>query len=56
MFLDEARIPAGRVLGEVNGGWAVAQTTLFHERSSIAGGGFAGFTPARRARRPAIST
>ena len=47
VFLDEARIPADRVLGEVNGGWAVAQTTLLHERTSIAGAGFAGFTQAR---------
>ncbi len=47
VFLDEARIPADRVLGELNGGWAVAQTTLLHERTSIAGAGFAGFTPAR---------
>lgn len=47
VFIDEARIPAGRVLGEVNGGWAVAQTTLLHERTSIAGGGFAGLVQAR---------
>jgi alkylation response protein AidB-like acyl-CoA dehydrogenase len=47
VFLDEARIPAGRVLGEVNGGWAVAQTTLYHERSSIAGGGLPGLFSAR---------
>jgi alkylation response protein AidB-like acyl-CoA dehydrogenase len=47
VFIDEARVPADRVLGELNGGWAVAQTTLLHERTSIAGAGFAGFTPAR---------
>ena len=28
VFIDEARIPADRVLGELNGGWTVAQTTL----------------------------
>ena len=37
VFLDEVRIPADRVIGELNGGWAVAQTTLGHERRSIAG-------------------
>jgi alkylation response protein AidB-like acyl-CoA dehydrogenase len=32
VFLDEARIPADHVVGEVNGGWSVALTTLAHER------------------------
>ncbi len=47
VFLTEARIPAGQVVGEVNGGWQVAQTTLFHERNSVAGGGTPGLFPAR---------
>jgi alkylation response protein AidB-like acyl-CoA dehydrogenase len=47
VFLDHARIPADRVLGALNGGWAVAQTTLYHERSSIAGGGMPGLFNAR---------
>ena len=38
-FLSDVRIPADNVLGEVNGGWAVAHTTLAHERSMIGGGG-----------------
>ena len=42
VFLTEARVPAHRVIGEVNGGWRVAQTTLFHERNSVAGGGMLG--------------
>jgi alkylation response protein AidB-like acyl-CoA dehydrogenase len=47
VFLNEARIPANRVIGQVNGGWKVARTTLHHERNSVAGGGLPGLTPAR---------
>src|SRR5437764_2113126 len=32
VFLDGARIPADHVVGEIGGGWAVALTTLSHER------------------------
>ena len=32
VFLDQARVPAGNVIGDVGGGWAVALTTLAHER------------------------
>ncbi len=42
VFLNEARVSDHRVIGEVGGGWRVAQTTLFHERNSVAGGGFFG--------------
>jgi alkylation response protein AidB-like acyl-CoA dehydrogenase len=35
------------MIGEIDGGWRVAQTTLFHERSSVAGGGMPGLVPAR---------
>jgi alkylation response protein AidB-like acyl-CoA dehydrogenase len=46
VFLDGARVPADHVVGEVGGGWAVALTTLAHERRygavvgerSVAGG------------------
>jgi alkylation response protein AidB-like acyl-CoA dehydrogenase len=31
-FLDEVRIPADHVIGEVNGGWALASTLLAFER------------------------
>jgi alkylation response protein AidB-like acyl-CoA dehydrogenase len=50
VFLTEARVRAGGVIGEVNGGWRVAQTTLFHERNSTAGGGMRGLIPARSGR------
>ena len=31
VFLDEVRVPLANVVGEINGGWAVARTTLSHE-------------------------
>lgn len=39
VFLTEVRIPAGNVVGEVNGGWAVARTTLASEAGMIGGAG-----------------
>jgi hypothetical protein len=36
-FIDGVEVPAGCVVGEVNGGWAVASRQLFHERSAMAG-------------------
>jgi alkylation response protein AidB-like acyl-CoA dehydrogenase len=47
VFLDEARVPADNMIGELGGGWRVAQTTLFHERNMVAGGGVPGLVPAR---------
>lgn len=47
VFLTEARVRADRVIGEVDGGWRVAQTTLSHERNSVAGGGLPGLVAAR---------
>lgn len=38
VFLDEVRIPHVNVVGEVDGGWACAHTTLMNERGLIAGG------------------
>ena len=38
VFLDDVRIPAENVVGEVGEGWKVAQTTLASERTAIAGG------------------
>lgn len=34
VFFDDVAVPADRVLGEVNGGWAVAMSILPYERSS----------------------
>ena len=36
-FFTDVRIPADQVLGQVNGGWGVAQTTLMNERALIGG-------------------
>ena len=35
-FFDDVRVPAENMLGELNGGWYVAATTLDFERSNIA--------------------
>ncbi|HEY3096253.1 MAG TPA: acyl-CoA dehydrogenase family protein [Acidimicrobiia bacterium] len=43
VFLTDVRIPHENVVGDVNGGWAVAQTTLGAERALIGGGGAVGF-------------
>jgi len=39
VFLSDVRIPVGDVLGQVDGGWAVAMTTLANERMAIGAGG-----------------
>jgi alkylation response protein AidB-like acyl-CoA dehydrogenase len=49
VYLDDVRVPADRVVGEVNGGWQAAVTTLLHERVSIGMG-------AARTERPASFT
>jgi acyl-CoA dehydrogenase len=38
VFLTDVRIPHDRVLGDVNGGWGVAMTTLANERTMMGGG------------------
>jgi alkylation response protein AidB-like acyl-CoA dehydrogenase len=37
-FFDDVILPADAVVGEVNGGWAVASRQLFHERVAVGGG------------------
>jgi acyl-CoA dehydrogenase len=37
VFIDEVRIPHANILGDLNGGWACAITTLSNERGLIAG-------------------
>ena len=38
VFLHEVRVPDSHRLGDVNGGWSVALTTLLNERASLGGG------------------
>ncbi|WP_248961316.1 acyl-CoA dehydrogenase family protein [Sphaerisporangium perillae] len=38
IFFDDVHIAPGSVVGEVNGGWSSAVTTLLHERLSISSG------------------
>jgi 3-oxochol-4-en-24-oyl-CoA dehydrogenase len=39
VFLDEVRLSAENLVGEVNGGWALAKVTLGNERVSLSGEG-----------------
>jgi 3-oxochol-4-en-24-oyl-CoA dehydrogenase len=39
VFLDDVRIPAENVVGEVHGGWALAKVTLANERVSLSESG-----------------
>ncbi len=39
VFFDDVRVPKENMLGELNGGWAVTQTTLMNERMMIGGAG-----------------
>ena len=41
VFLTEARVPVDHMVGELGGGWAVANTTLMVERGSAGGGNVA---------------
>jgi alkylation response protein AidB-like acyl-CoA dehydrogenase len=47
VFLTQARVTARHIIGELNSGWRVAQTTMFHERNMVAGGGIPGLVHAR---------
>jgi len=46
VFLTDARVPHDHVVGDVNGGWKVANTTLMVERQSIGGSTPTAFTAA----------
>ena len=35
IFFSDVRVPVANVVGEVNGGWRVAMTTLLHERGTL---------------------
>jgi alkylation response protein AidB-like acyl-CoA dehydrogenase len=38
VFLDDVRVPVANLMGEYNGGWAVLNRMLFHERMAISAG------------------
>ena len=42
VFLSELRVPDSHRMGDVNGGWSVALTTLMNERASLGAGGGTG--------------
>jgi alkylation response protein AidB-like acyl-CoA dehydrogenase len=44
VFLTDVRIPVENVVGEVDGGWKIAHTTLSNERALIGGSGGSAFT------------
>ena len=39
VFMSDARVPDSALIGGLNNGWAVANTTLMHERSGLGAGG-----------------
>ncbi len=41
VFIDDARVPHANIIGDIDDGWRVANTTLMVERSSIGGGSVA---------------
>ena len=43
VFLDNVFVPDGCVVGEVNGGWKVARSTLANERVSLSQSWTSGF-------------
>lgn len=46
VFLTDARVGPGQLIGGLHEGWMVAQTTLAAERNSVAGGGTRGLVQA----------
>ena len=46
-FFDDVVLPAENLIGELNGGWAVAQGLLFHERNAVGNIGY-GYLGGRR--------
>jgi alkylation response protein AidB-like acyl-CoA dehydrogenase len=43
VFFTDARVPAANIIGELNGGWGVAMTTLMNERVGLGAGAGLGF-------------
>ncbi len=48
VFLDAVRVPVSRVLGEIDGGWAVARTVMANESAMIGGSGNKSFPVLRQ--------
>ena len=46
VFMDEARVPDANVIGDVDDGWRVANTTLMVERAGIGGANLSAPSPA----------
>jgi alkylation response protein AidB-like acyl-CoA dehydrogenase len=44
VFLEDARVPDSEIIGGLNNGWAVANTTLMFERAGLGSGGGHGAT------------
>ncbi len=54
VFFSEVRVPDSHRLGDVNGGWDVALTTLMNERASIGGASGGGLSAASTTRLAAL--
>ena len=39
VFITDARVDHAALIGDINNGWAAADTTLFNERSGLGAGG-----------------
>ncbi|MCP5030124.1 MAG: acyl-CoA dehydrogenase, partial [Actinomycetia bacterium] len=50
VFFNEARVSANNLIGDVNDGWRVANTTLMVERAGFGGGHGMAYAPARPGR------
>src|SRR5262249_39200873 len=54
-FFDDVVLPSENLIGELNGGWAVAQGLLFHERNAVGNIGYGYLGQPRGARRDEIA-
>ena len=53
VFMSDARVPADAIIGDLNTGWAAANTTLAHERAGLGSGERADARRRHRVSRPA---
>jgi alkylation response protein AidB-like acyl-CoA dehydrogenase len=54
-FFDDVVLPAENLIGDLNGGWAVAQGLLFHERNAVGNIGYGYLGRPRGARRDDVA-